>query len=782
MAIDKSLNQYYDESQIDPDAPDIEVEFDLFGADEGLGSNVIEFEDGSAEVGDFDEVPADLPPMDQIPHTSNLVAYFDNKELTDMASMIREAWETDNESRKDWTDTYTKGLDLLGMKIEERTEPFDGACGVHHPLLAEAVVQFQAQAYKELLPAGGPVSTKVLGSETNERVAQAERVKNYLNYLVMDLMEEYDPDMDQLLFYLPLSGSAFKKSYFDPLRGQPRTDFITADHVTIPYSATSLKSTPRIIHDFPISGNDILKYQEKGFYSDEHELPESGTVKTNDATEATDSIVGVTKTEFEHDNNYLFLEAHLNLDNDQLVTAGGVARPFIVTMDEESGTILAIRRNWKQDDPLYTRLDHFVHYKFLPGLGFYGFGLIHMIGGLTKAATAILRELIDAGTFANLPAGFKSKDMRVAGADEPLQPGEFRDVDMIGGAIRDAIIPLPYKEPSAVLFGLLGSLVESGQRFASIADMQVGDTSGQQQPVGTTIAVLERGTKVMSSIHKRLHRAQKNEFRIIARIVHESLPEGQSYPFAVKGQEGMIAKEDFDDRVDVIPVSDPNIFSMAQRIMLAQQQLMMATQAPELHNLKEAYRRMYKAMNIDDIESILMPDKKPQNMTPMQENRNVMMNIKLVAIPEMNHEAHIQGHIAMLSHPMIKSNVEFASNLVQDIINHISLVAKQQSDQAAQAGQQVDPVTIELQLFNQLLPQISVMPENPLEQLQDRQLDIDARDNEMKHVVDLIGIDSKERIEDGKLEGDIIKADINERLETVKATAAGLSRTPGSEN
>jgi hypothetical protein len=768
MAIDKPL--YYDETQIDPDEPDIELEIDPdYGSE-----NVIEFDDGSAEIGDFEE-ESELPPMDQVPHTSNLVAYFDDDELSDISKDIVESWEADNESREEWNETYSKGLDLLGMKIEERDEPFPGASGVHHPLLAEAVVQFQAQAYKELLPAGGPVATKVLGSETKERVEQANRVKDYLNYLVMEVMEEYEPDMDQLLFYLPLSGSAFKKTYYDPLEQRSCSEFITADHVTVPYSATSLKKAPRIIHDFYMSGNDVLRHQTTGFYADTH-LPEGVQKQLNEADEARDELVGVTPSYFQYSDDYQILEAHLELDHEKLIGEDGVARPYIVTLEVESGTVLAIRKNWSPDDPLYRRVEHFVHYKFLPGLGFYGFGLIHMIGGLTKSVTSLLRQLIDAGSFANLPAGFKAKSMRIAGEDEPLTPGEFRDIDTPGGTIRDAIMPLPFKEPSAVLATLLGALVESGQRFASIADMQIGDTSGQQQPVGTTVAMLERGTKVMSAIHKRLHRSQKNEFRILARIVHESLPE-QGYPYAAKGQDGMIMKADFDKRVDVIPVSDPNIFSMAQRVMLAQQQLMMATQAPELHNLKEAYRRMYMAMGIDDIESILLPDKEPQNLTPMQEHRNVLMNVKLEPIAQMNHQAHIQAHLAMINHPAIRTNLEFASNLIQDIMGHVSFEAQAMAQQSGQ-----DPTMIEIEMFNALLPALSVVEGDPTISLQNKQLDITQERNRMDIAVDLIETESKERIEDGKLAGDIEDRTVNERIELFKTAVTSLNSKSGDSN
>jgi hypothetical protein len=768
MAVDKPV--YYDETQIDPDEPDIELVLDPEAFE---SANVIEFEDGSAEVGEFDEEP-ELPPIDQVPHTANLVAYFDDSELSEISKQIIEDWNADNESRKEWNETYAKGLDLLGMKIEDREEPFPGASGVHHPLLAEAVVQFQAQAYKELLPAGGPVATKVLGSETPERVDQANRVKDYLNYLITEVMEEYEPNMDQLLFYLPLSGSAFKKTFFDPLEQRSCSEFITADHVTVPYSASSLSKAKRIVHDFYMSGNDVLKYQTSGFYADTH-LPEAAQIQRNETDEAHDELMGVTPSYFQHSDDYHILEAHVNLDH-ELLSEDGVARPFIVTLEEDSGTVLAIRKNWRQEDPLQRRIEHFIHYKFLPGLGFYGFGLIHMIGGLTKSVTSILRQLIDSGTFANLPGGFKAKGVRVAGEDDPIEPGEFRDIDTPGGSIRDAVMPLPYKEPSGVLAQLLGALVESGQRFASIADMQIGDTSGQQQPVGTTVAMLERGTKVMSAIHKRLHRSQKNEFKILARIVYEYLPD-QPYPYAAQGQESVILKQDFDNRIDVVPVSDPNIFSMAQRIMLAQQQLMMATQAPQLHNLKEAYRRMYKAMGVDDIENILMPDKQPENLTPMQEHRNVLMNIKLQPIPQMNHTAHIQAHLAMIKHPAISSNLEFASNLIQDIFGHVSFIAQ---NTAQQTGQ--DPTSIEMELFQQILPELEAVKGDPTIAAQHRQLDIEQEDNRMGHIVKLTEIESEERQEDRKAGLEESGMKINERVEILKTTIAGANKAKGGES
>jgi len=730
----------------DADPQGADVEFDL-----PMDTDIEEMEDGSALIGavpDSDE----LPDITAAPHGANLVSYFERDELTEIADDLVTAWEQDDDSRKDWKESYVKGLDLLGIKVEEKTEPFTGASGVYHPLLAEATVQFQAQAYKEILPAGGPVLGKVVGDETTERMEQAGRVQDYLNYQILDVMEEYDEDMDQLLFYLPLSGSAFKKVYHDPVLGRMVSQFVMADHLTVPYGTKNLASASRISHDFILDGNTLLKYQATGFYSDEHDPEPIGTGEKDEVQAQIDEMEGTSGSYYQHDDNYQIVEIHTNLDHpvlsgfsDELPEdgmAGVPAKPYIVTLDPQSNTILSIRRNTDKGDESETRLDHFVHYKFLPGLGFYGFGLIHMIGGLTTSVTAILRQLVDAGTFANLPGGLKVKGMRIDGSDKPIEPGEFRDVDSPTGSIRDAIMPLPYKEPSSVLAALLGSLVESGQRFASIADMQVGDTSGQQQPVGTTVAMLERGTKVMSAIHKRIHNAQKKEFKIMVRLTKDTMPDDAPYPYAVKGADRFIMRSDFDERVDIIPVSDPNIFSMAQRVMIASQQLQMAQAAPEIHDLREAYRRMYVAMGVNDVETLLKPPTKPEPLTPMAENRKVLQNKMLTAVPEMDHEAHIKSHIMFMHTPYVASSMEFAANIVQDIFNHISFLAKAKSE-----GDPEKATQIELSMFEDILPQIMPKtPPDPQVKLQERQLDIEAEDDARKHANDEEERLSKERI------------------------------------
>ena len=772
MAVNNVENaNAYEVADANPLQPDIE--FDLpSDFDE---EDMTEMDDGSVVFGAEAEA-AELPPINETPHTANLVGYFDESSLSKLAKELVGAWESDDSSRKEWKEAYAKGLELLGMTIEEKTEPFQGAAGVYHPLLAEAVVQFQAQAYKEILPAGGPVLAKVVGDETVDRLAQATRVQDFMNYQICDVMEEYDEDMDQLLFYLPLSGSAFKKTYHDPILGRSVSEFITAEHLTVPYGTTSLSTAIRISHDFMLGGNDLLKYQATGFYSDEH-MPEPTQSTDKDVIQdQIDDMEGTNGSYYQHDENYKIVEIHTNLDNEELTGISdeiddddvpqAPALPYIVTLDPESNVILSIRRNTEEGDATQKRLNHFVHYKFLPGLGFYGFGLIHMIGGLTTSVTSILRQLIDAGTFSNLPGGLKVKGMRIDGEDTPIQPGEFRDVDAPTGTIRDAVMPLPYKEPSAVLAALLGTLVQSGQRFASIADMQVGDTSGQQQPVGTTVAMLERGTKVMSSIHKRIHKAQAKEFKILVRLVKASMPD-KPYPYAVKGADQFILKADFDDRVDVIPVSDPNIFSMAQRVMLASQQLQMAQAAPEIHNLREAYRRMYVAMGVSDLETLLKPEEKPQPLTPMQESRKVLQNKMLVAVPEMNHEAHIKAHIMFLKTPYVMTSMEFAANIVQDIMNHISFLAK------AKAGNNAEAATmIELSMFEDILPQIQPpQPPDPQVELQSRQLDIEEKDDQMDKDSDDKDRASKELIAKGDNLTKILIS--NDKAEKAPAPKAG---------
>ncbi len=616
-------------------------------------------------------------------HQANLAESLDSSDLSTLASELLEAYDSDKDSRQDWLDTFSKGLELLGIKTEEREEPFPGATGVHHPLLSEAVTQFQAQSYKELLPPGGPVKTRVMGNETPEVAGQNQRVKEFMNYQITEVMKEYDPEMDSLLFYLPLAGSAFKKVYYDNLLGRATSRLVKAENLVVAYETVDLETSPRFTHVMTMTGNDLKKLQLNGTYKDIEIGDASPDIDINEAKEKMDELQGISPSMTDYDE-YTVLEMHVNLelsDEDNY----GFAVPYVVTILEEQGEILSIRRNWEAEDELFNKKEYFVHYKFLPGLGFYGFGLIHMIGGLTKSATAILRQLVDAGTLSNLPAGFKARGMRVQGEDEPLRPGEFRDVDVPGGVIRDALMPLPYKEPSSVLSQLLGIIIDSGRRFASIADMNVGDIGSQQLPVGTTVAMLERGSKVMSAIHKRMHYAQKKEFKLLASIFSRSLP--PIYPYEVPGASKEIKASDFDSRVDIIPVSDPNIFSMAQRVMLAQQELEMARAAPEIHDLREAYKRMYEALEVKNIDMLLPPPPDIPARDPITEQQVVLTGQPIKAYPFQNHDAYIASHSAFLQNPMVQQNQNATIAIQANIQEHQAMKYKQQIEQVL--GQQL---------------------------------------------------------------------------------------------
>ena len=627
--IDKALEALTGALDIEPTGEEIEVT--PKGVD--FESDIELMEDGSAEINLDPNAPIDKA---NIPHDANLAEYIDEEELGRFASDLLAEFEADKDSRKDWEDTYIKGLDMLGFKYEDRTQPFEGASGVVHPLLAESVTQFQAQAYKELLPPSGPVRTQVIGLSTPEVEDQAKRVQEFMNYQITEVMQEYDPDMDQLLFYLPLCGSAFKKVYYDGLMKRACAKFVAGEDLVINYMATDLESADRITHVIKTSGNDVRKQQLQGFYRD-IELA-TGQVDTDDVADKIDDLQGSQKSYGSGDDEHIILEMHINADVPGFEDTSGVKLPYIVSIDQYSQEILSIKRNYAQNDPNFMKNQYFVHYKFLPGLGFYGFGLIHMLGGLSRTATSALRQLIDAGTLANLPAGFKARGMRIRDHDEPLQPGEFRDVDVTGQSIKESLMMLPYKEPSAVLFQLLGFAVDAGKSFAAIADMKMGE-GNEQNPVGTTLALIERGTKVMSAIHKRLHYAQKIEFKLLAKVFQLYLP--PQYQYMVIGGNQMIKAADFDNRVDILPVSDPNIFSMAQRVTLAQQQLQLATAAPQLHNLREAYRRMYDAMGVDNVEGILRPDPDlPKPMSPAMENASAMRGKDPKPFPMQDHQVY----------------------------------------------------------------------------------------------------------------------------------------------
>ena len=735
----------------------------------------------------------------QTEFNDNLAEFLDSSTLSEISSQVLTNFQNDLDSREDWYETFKDGLELLGIQNDPRSEPFEGASGVYHPLLAEAVTHFQAQAYKELLPANGPVDTKVMGASSDPKAMQANRVKDFMNYQLLYKMEEYDPEMDQMLFFLPLAGSAFKKCYFDPAIGRIVSRFIKAEDLVVPYSATDLHTSPRITHRMSMTENDLLKLQLSGFYIDtDMNTPMYGG--DNDSVQSKiDEIDGVTRTGDQHD--FTLLECHTELDIEGFEHTNsegeptGLALPYIVTVCKDTNDVLAIRRNYVETDPMRKKVEYFTHFKFLPGLGFYGFGLIHMIGGVTKSATAILRQLIDAGTLANLPAGFKARGLNIQRSDDPVQPGEWRDVDTPGGTIRDAFMPLPYKEPSPTLANLLGLLVESGQRFASVMEQNTGD-GNSEAPVGTTVALLEKGQKVISSIHKRMHYAQRTEFKILKRLFGEYLP--PEYPYQVQGAQQTVFAEDFNNSVDVIPVCDPNIFSTTQRIILAQTQLQMAQSAPQLHNMKEAFRKMYIALNIKDIDDILIPDIPPAPKDPIQENMDAAMSMPLKAFIQQNHDAHIQAHVAFMQNPQNQQNPQVTGGLQAHIQEHQALKYRmqveemlgQQGMQLPQPGPdgqmpQLPPemesqiamaaaqVTQEITGQAQALAQAqAAQQQDPAREMFDAQMDLELeklkqrdRDSERKAQLERERIDSQEQQTDIRVASELQQAEMRDDRE-----------------
>jgi len=748
-------------------------------------TDIIEQEDGSVIL-DFEGAVQEELMADQ---DANLAELLDERDLTSIAQELIHFYEEDKSGRQEWEEAYSDGLDLLGIKYESREEPFRGSSGVTHPVIAEAVTQFQSQAYKELLPSSGPVRTQIIGSPTPESESQAQRVKEFMNYEIMHVMQEYDPEMDRMLFYLPLAGSAFKKIYFDDILDRAVARFVPADDLIVPYNATDLASASRVAHVIRMDLNNVRKNQAAGFYRDVELSPyeEADTLREKER-----ELVGVEKTvddldctliEFHIDLDLKGFEHRHPLDNEET----GIKLPYIVTLDEGSAKILSIRRNWKEGDEYYHKNQYFAHYKFLPGLGFYGLGLLHMIGGLGRSATSILRQLIDAGTLANLPAGFKARGIRIRDSDEPLAPGEFRDIDAPGGALRDSIIPLPYKEPSQTLFALLGFVVEAGQRFAAIADMQVGD-GNQQAPVGTTVALLERGSRVMSAIHKRLHYAQKQEFNMLSKIFAESLP--PMYPYSVYGAEATIKQTDFDDRIDILPVSDPNIFSLSQRLALAQSQLELAQSNPQMHNLFEAYRRMYHALGVQDIESILPTPKPPQPTDPAIENARSLIQETLQAFPTQDHDAHITSHLVFMKTPVPAGTPPVLGLLQAHICEHIALKARgtvqakmmMVAEQAAAQGMQPPQIDVEAEVAQliaeytqEIMPLLGPPPGadvDPLVKLREKELDIKALDMERKatEFSDRLGWEERREAENNEITREkidsqediaLLRADVN---------------------
>ena len=759
--IDKALPNVKEKVVVNPEEDlQIEVLNQQNQADPGV--DVQENEDGSVEI-DFE--PGKVARGGGEDHFTNLAELVGDEIIGRLATELYQQYEDYKSSRKDWEQAYTTGLDLLGFKYVQRSQPFQGASGATHPVLAEAVTQFQATAYKELLPASGPVRTQILGVPTREKEDQSQRVKDYMNYQLTQEMKEYDAEFDQMLFYLPLAGSSFKKVYYDEMIGRAVSKFVQADDLIVPYSATSLEDAEAIIQRMYMSENDVRKAQVSGFYSD----IDLGTPHfTEDRVhEEERKLEGTRKTYGRNDQTFTILECHANLDlegfedvDQETGEPTGIKLPYIVTMEAGGRKILSIRRNYQPNDPLKKKVQYFVHFKFLPGLGFYGFGLIHMIGGLSRTATVALRQLLDAGTLSNLPAGFKQRGVRVRDDAQPLQPGEWRDVDAPGGSLRDAFFNIPYKEPSQTLLQLMGIVVQAGQRFASIADNQVGD-GNQQAAVGTTIALLERGSRVMSAIHKRIYNALKEEFKLLANIFAQYLP--QEYPYDVVGGNRLIKQADFDERIDIVPVADPNIFSMTQRISLAQTELQLAMSNPQMHNMYESYRKMYEALGIKNIDQLLPPPPQPQPKDPALEHIDAMAQKPFQAYRNQDHRAHITAHMNFMATNFARNNPPIMAALEKNIFEHISLMAQEhielefakqimEMQQAQQQGMQGPEAQQQMQQLNltmearkavliaeyteEFMKQekeiTSMLDSDPLIKLKAQELDLKAQDDYRK--------------------------------------------------
>ena len=731
MAIDKEMIPGKMPTDILPE--DVELEAQDLNPSNDM--NIEMMEDGGAEI-DFDPQAEAMQGADQ--HDANLVDFLEDDIIGEISSDILAEFDECDSSRSEWEQTYKEGLELLGFKYENRAEPFQGASGATHPVLAEAVTQFQALAYKELLPAGGPVRTQVMGLESSEKVAQAARVKDFMNYQLMVNMKEYEPEFDQMLFNLPLSGSTFKKVYYDAILQRSVSKFVPAEDLYVPYTATSLDDTETIIHRVKMTHNDLVQHQLAGIYSMDAEIGDSGTYQNNDVQEQKNKLDG---TETNKHDVHSILECHVNLEiegfediNPETEESTGMKFPYIVTLEEDTGEVLAIKRNWKVNDQLKKRQDYFVHFKFLPGLGFYGFGLIHMIGGLSRTATAALRQLLDAGTLSNLPAGFKMRGIRVRDEAQPLQPGEFRDVDAPGGNLRDAFMPLPFKGPDATLLQLMGTVVQAGQRFASIADMQVGD-GNQGAAVGTTVALLERGSRVMSAIHKRLYQGMKCEFMLMASAFAMYLP--KQYPYDIVGGQREIFAQDFDERVDIIPIADPNIFSQSQRIQIAQTELQMAMSNPDLHNIYHAYRHMYEALGVKDVDILLPPPAPMQPMDPASENIMGLAGKKFQAFPKQDHQAHMRAHLQFMGTTMARNNPKTLQKLQQNCMEHVNLMSSEQVEvEFAKEMQEMQQMS---QMMQQMVQQNPALQQDPQYQQQIMQMSMSLESRKAKLIAEMTG-------------------------------------------
>jgi hypothetical protein len=707
----------------------------------------------------------------------NLTEEMSDETLQRMSNQLLDDYKKDRVSRKDWETSYTSNLDLLGIKHTTMTRPFKGSASVTHPLLSEAVTSFQAQAYKELLPSQGPVRTRVLGVEDNEKINQAQRVQDFMNYMLTEEMEEYTPEFDQLLFYLALAGSAFKKVYYDEVMQRAVSKFIPAEDLVVPYYATDLMDCERITHVIKMGENEILKKQAAGFYRDVELKPTAaGPTEIEKKYQELEGVTPSTDKQY----SYQILEMHVDLNLEEFVMQNPdkqVKVPYIVTIDEGSGEVLSIYRNYDMNDETKKRKEYFVHFKFLPGLGFYGFGLTHMIGGLSRTATQALRQLLDAGTLSNLPAGFKSRGIRIRDDDQPFQPGEFRDVDAPGGNIKDQFQILPFKEPSSTLYQLMGFVVQAGQKFAAITNMDTGNDL-QNRAVGTTVSLLERGSRVMSAIHKRCYYSMRREFRLLSKVFGTYLP--PIYPYSVYGADQAVKQTDFDDRVDVIPVADPNIMSMAQRVTLANENLKIAMSNPMMHNLREAYRRVYEALGTQDIDQILIPQEKQVPKDPATENMEALYQKPLKAFPTQDHDAHIAAHASFMATRMVQINPQVYSALQAHISEHVSMKAQGevgamlQEDPQMQQMLQQDPEGAEIRVASMIAKRVAEITtqlaqgeamgqqKDPLVALKERELDLKAVDIQRKAEQDMNSNEIRENEIDERLDVEKMKLENNE--------------------
>jgi len=807
--IDKSLPNVFDPKR---PSPEVLEEIDVGAMEEKGPIEVTPEDDGGATI-DFDaNARPQIPGTEE--HFDNLADLLPDDVLSPIGLKLNGDYKDYKYSRREWEQAYTTGLDLLGFKYHNRTQPFQGASGATHPVLAEAVTQFQALAYKELLPADGPVRTQVIGASNPQKQQQSERVKEFMNYQLLDKMKEYEPEFDSMLFYLPLAGSTFKKVYYDELLGRAVSKFVQADDLVVPYTATSLDDAEAVVHVVKMSENDLRKQQVAGFYRD-IDLVKPAETGDNRLKEKERELEGMTRSA-RVEALYTLLECHVNLDLDGFEDVGqdgeptGIKLPYVVTVEEGSQQVLSIRRNFAPNDPLKNKIQYFVHFKFLPGLGFYGFGLIHMIGGLSRTATSALRQLLDAGTLSNLPAGFKQRGVRVKDDASPIQPGEFKDVDTPGGNLKDSFVFLPYKEPSQTLLQLMGIVVQAGQRFASIADSQVGDMN-QQAAVGTTVALLERGSRVMSAIHKRLYVGLKQEFKLLAEVFKTYLP--PVYPYDVPNARKEIKVSDFDDRVDILPVADPNIFSQTQRISMAQMQLQLAQSNPQLHNLYQAYRSMYEAVGVKNINAILPAPLKPIPMDPALEHIVAMSNKPFQAFGGQEHKAHIDAHLHFMSLNMVQNNPQVMAAIQKNILEHISFMAQeqvqlefreqmqqlqilaQQAAQNPQAQQQVQQITQQIEARKAVL--IAEMTEDfmkeekkitsqfdhdPLLKLKSREVDLRAMENERKQqeMSKKLEIDQAKLVQNRDITED--KLEQNEELAELRADTSIEKQEMANEN